>query len=228
MGHAMSNPQLGAAVKRNSHIFERAENDWYVEAAWCAERLFEVETFPGTVWDPACGGGTIPEAARRAGYTVHASDIVDRGYRDAYRLDFLRSEARHASIVTNPPFNKAGQFVRHALGLAEKVAIIFPVARLNAANWIKGTPLRRAWFLTPRPSMPPGRVLAAGEKPGGGKTDSTRAPQSWAGCIVTKLNHATLNRSLVRLQSNSRVWRDRGALRFNGRSDDSCWRSFAI
>jgi hypothetical protein len=27
------------------------------------------------------------------------------------------------------------------------------------------------WLLTPRPSMPPGEVIARGEKPGGGKTD---------------------------------------------------------
>jgi hypothetical protein len=154
-----------------AHVWERDADDWYVEPEWCSRRLFEEEQFEGTIWDPACGCGTIPEAARRAGHTIHASDIADRGYRDAYLLDFLRSEARHASIVTNPPFNVAGQFVLHALGRAEKVAIIFPVARLNAAHWIKGTPLRRVWLLTPRPSMPPGRVIAAGEKPGGGKMD---------------------------------------------------------
>jgi hypothetical protein len=73
--------------------------------------------------------------------------------------------------VTNPPFNIAGQFVLHALGRAAKVAIIFPVARLKAAHWMRGTPLRRVWLMTPRPSMPPGHVIAAGEKPGGGKVD---------------------------------------------------------
>ena len=34
-------------------------------------------------------------------------------------------------------------------------------------------PLRRIWLLTPRPSIPPGYVIARGEKPGGGKTDFT-------------------------------------------------------
>jgi hypothetical protein len=62
--------------------------------------------------------------------------------------------------------------MQHSLLLAErKVAIVFPVARLNAAHWIKGTPLRRVWLMTPRPSMPPGHVIAAGHKPGGGKVD---------------------------------------------------------
>jgi hypothetical protein len=48
---------------------------------------------------------------------------------------------------------------------------VFPTARLNAAHWLKGTPLRRVWMMTPRPSMPPGHVIARGEKPGGGKMD---------------------------------------------------------
>jgi hypothetical protein len=160
-----------------AHVWDRDADDWYVEPEWCSRRLFEEEQFEGTIWDPACGSGTIPEAARRAGYTVHASDIADRGYPGAYRLDFLKSGARHASVVTNPPFNLASQFVLHALELADKVAIIFRTASLNATagpkqhRWIVGTPLRRVWLMTPRPSMPPGHVIAAGEKPKGGKAD---------------------------------------------------------
>ncbi len=46
-----------------------------------------------------------------------------------------------------------------------------PVGRLNAAHWLKGTPLARVWLMTPRPSMPPGHVITRGEKPGGGKVD---------------------------------------------------------
>ena len=76
------------------------------------------------------------------------------------------------TVVGNPPFNAVEAFARHALELgARKVALLFPVARLNAARWLKELPLRRIWLLTPRPSMPPGYVIARGEKPGGGKTD---------------------------------------------------------
>lgn len=34
-----------------------------------------------------------------------------------------------------------------------------------------GTPLRRVWMMTPRPSMPPGHVITAGGKITGGKMD---------------------------------------------------------
>jgi hypothetical protein len=164
--------------ERRSHIWRREANEHYVEPAWCSERLFQEEIFRGPVNDPCCGFGTIPEAAHRAGIGASACDLVDRGYAGAWTEDFLTSTWPRDNIVSNPPFNIAERFVRHAIEVTGlKVCIIFPTARLNAANgpkgkyWIRGLPLRRVWLLTPRPSMPPGHVLAAGGKPGGGKED---------------------------------------------------------
>ena len=62
---------------RQSHIFDRDDDDFYVEPAWCSARLFAVETFTGPIWDPAAGLGTIPRAARAAGLSNLASDIAD-------------------------------------------------------------------------------------------------------------------------------------------------------
>jgi hypothetical protein len=53
----------------------------------------------------------------------------------------------------------------------DAIAMIWLARRLNAARWLANTPLARVYLLTPRPSMPPGRVIEAGEKPGGGKQD---------------------------------------------------------
>jgi hypothetical protein len=166
--------KLGAAHlrPRRSHIWEREVGEHYVEPPWCSERLFEVEIFRGPVHDPCCGFGTIPEAALRAGFAATGSDIVDRGWVLGQVEDFLRTDCKRWNIVCNPPFNIAQEFTEHALRVAgRKVAIIFPVARLNAARWLANLPLRRIWLLTPRPSMPPGHVIAAGDKPGGGKMD---------------------------------------------------------
>src|SRR5215831_7367744 len=49
--------------------------------------------------------------------------------------------------------------------------MIWLTRRLNAARWLAETPLARVYLLTPRPSMPPGQVILAGEKPGGGTQD---------------------------------------------------------
>lgn len=159
---------------RQSHIFERQAEDWYVEPEWCSARLFAEEVFEGELWDPACGMGRIVDSARKAGLDAWGSDIINRrGDRGSETRDFLNDfRSNIANIATNPPFDLASKFALHALGMAKrKVAIIFPTARLNAAHWIAGTPLRRMWLMTPRPSMPPGHTILAGEKPGGGKMD---------------------------------------------------------
>jgi hypothetical protein len=150
---------------RNSHIFERARNDLYVEPSWCSERLFEVETFPQPVWDPCEGTGTIPRAARAAGLTCFASDI-STGH------DFLIEPALVPppfSVVTNPPYALAREIVERALELgATKVAFLFPIARVNAAwRWLESLPLARLYLLTPRPSVPP----VTAKKVGGGRVD---------------------------------------------------------
>lgn len=162
-----------------AHIWDREANEHYVEPEWCSLRLFENEDFDRSkqVWDPCCGFGRIPESAKAAGMRyVYASDLIDRGYTGLCETsDFLKCSDGQASpyIVCNPPFNIAAEFAQRALGLAatEKVAMIFPTARLNAAHWLHATPLQRIWFMTPRPSMPPGHTIASGQKPGGGKMD---------------------------------------------------------
>ncbi len=167
---------MTALRKIDAHAWEREANEHYVEPAWCSVRLFDVEEF-GAIHDPCCGFGTIVQSAWSHGYSATGADIVDRGFvppkfKQGAIQDFFACDQLLDCIVCNPPFNIAPQFAQHALGLAiRKVGMIFPVARLNAAHWIQGTPLRRVWLLSPRPSMPPGHVIAAGGKPGGGKMD---------------------------------------------------------
>jgi hypothetical protein len=158
-----------------AHKFEREANEHYVEPHWCSERLFAEEKFEGSIWDPCCGFGRIPEAAKAAGHAIVATDISDRGYKGFDGpLNFLHADDCVAhNIVCNPPFNIAQHFAQHALSLSnwQKIAMVFPTARLNAARWLEETPLARVWLMTPRPSMPPGYTIARGEKPQGGKMD---------------------------------------------------------
>ena len=72
----------------------------------------------------------------------------------------------------SPPFDLVWQFVTHALKLATgKVAMMMLTRRLNAAHWLRTERLARVYLISPRPSMPPGPVILAGEKPGGGQQD---------------------------------------------------------
>jgi hypothetical protein len=169
--------------RRDSHIFEKEKCGHYVEPSWVAQRLFEEEIFRGCIWDPAVGWGTITTAARAADYDVVGSDIVNRKRHklgvDFERQDFLTISkpiytlrGSMFSVVTNPPFDHVAEFAFKAFDLgAKKIAMIMLVRRLNAAHWMYELPLRKIWLLTPRPSMPPGSWIAAGNKPGGGTQD---------------------------------------------------------
>lgn len=164
---------LDRATPLAAHVWEREEHEHYVEPFWPSERLFAVEPFVQEIWDPACGFGRIPDAARAAHHAVRATDIVDRGYRHFHGAeDFLKSDRRCPNVVSNPPFNIFRPFAEHALKITRgKVALIWIVPRLNAAGWLSGTPLARIWLLTPRPSMPPGHVITAGQRPKGDTRD---------------------------------------------------------
>lgn len=166
----------GPLRKRDSHLWARHPEDWYVEPEWVSARLFAVENFDGGILDPSCGLGRIVNSARAAGLSALGHDIVQRGgvFIGAPR-DFLECTGNHPNIVANPPFGIAEKFVSKALELAErKVAMLLPANWVQGAKrsrWLQSTPLRRVYFIAPRPSMPPGPAIEAGVRPGNGTTD---------------------------------------------------------
>jgi hypothetical protein len=121
------------------------------------------------------------QGARAAGYGVIGADIVDRRSDPNAFADFpfvVCNFLKHSpirstwSIVTNPPFDLIQPFCLHALDIAiHKVAVLTPLCRIVAAHWLQNLPLETVWLLTPRPSMPPGEYIAAGNTPGGGRPD---------------------------------------------------------
>lgn len=167
-----------APRERKSHLWARDEHDYYCEPKWCSERLFEVEKFEGDIWDCAAGMGRIVNSALSAGLGAYGSDLVQRdvAHYAWAPIDFLRcTKPWGQNIVSNPPFKIAEAFVKHALELApKKVAMLLPanwVLGDKRSRWLELTPLARIYFITPRPSMPPGAVVEAGVEPGGGTVD---------------------------------------------------------
>lgn len=182
----ITGPLRGPLRKKESNLWEREKDDHYVEPPWVSARLFQDERFEGNVVDPACGFGNIVRSAIDAGLDAYGFDVVKRSEYCLAERDFMDMrwlDARPVqNIVSNPPFgicdnskDRPKGFVELALERAErKVAMLLP------ANWVQGdkrsrwlatTPLRRVLFIAPRPSMPPGHVIAAGGRPGNGTTD---------------------------------------------------------
>jgi hypothetical protein len=145
--------------------YPRVQHDFYVESVWAAAALFKIERFAGETYDPACGTGTIVEAARAAGLPAWGSDLVHRGYDSRSGIDFtLEVHAQHRcnveNVVSNPPFRLARRFVENALLRARlKVAMLLPLAFLEGderSRWLETTSLARVWVSRSRVGMRPG------------------------------------------------------------------------
>lgn len=96
----------------------REEHDYYATPPEAVHKLFDSEYFtpPEVVWECACGGGHIAEALKEHGVQSYCTDLIDRGYGTG-GVDFLKSDLIYNvdTILTNPPYKYATDFVLHAL-----------------------------------------------------------------------------------------------------------------
>ena len=154
---------------RERRVSTRADADFFRTPPDATRALLAREVFPGGVWEPACGDGAMARVLEDAGYRVIASDLVDRGYGTAVD-DFLLQRAMPAecdSVVTNPPFKLATEFVAHALDLgARKVAVLCRVAFLEGKARGSGihSSLSRVWVFSSRITLWHGDIPEA-ERP---------------------------------------------------------------
>lgn len=114
--------QRNAEKSKVSHLNfrypRRVPHDFYPTPPEAVRALLSVETFEGSIWEPACGDGAISKVLLEAGHEVVSTDLIDRGFGIGGQ-DFLKSDrplAKH--IITNPPYGTHGLadlFVRRAL-----------------------------------------------------------------------------------------------------------------
>lgn len=163
---------------KNAQLWVRHPDDWYVEPPWCDQALFRAVKFTGTIVDPCCGMGRVLDAAHAAGYTTFGMDIVDRGASKRHHFaiaNFLERDEPIANIAFNPPYKHADACVVRGVERAQRICAVLLQARYANAQsrvaMLRDLPLRQVLQLSPRPSMPPGTVIEAGEPAGGGEQD---------------------------------------------------------
>tara|TARA_R100001244_G_scaffold2541_1_gene3929 strand:- start:8657 stop:9262 length:606 start_codon:yes stop_codon:yes gene_type:complete len=150
--------------------YDADPHDFFIEPEWCVHALLDAERFVGDVLDPACGSGTIPRVCNQRGITTRQEDIVARKGVQIV-ADFLAPLSPivvlNDNIICNPPYGIAEQFIRRALQVTNhKVAMILQEKFLYSGKrhaLFTETPLARIYFLSDRPSMPPGDKFLAGE-----------------------------------------------------------------
>lgn len=117
---------IGAAMAGGNG--KRRKNDFYPTDDFTFPlALLKTIRFHDDVWECACGEGHMSRVLKAEGYNVKSTDLVDRGYGEG-GVDFLECTERfEGSIITNPPFNLAEQFIRKAAELAPTFAFILPI-----------------------------------------------------------------------------------------------------
>ena len=94
---------------------ERSFLDYYGTDPKTVKALLEVESFDKDIWEPGSGHGNIVNELKAKGYNVWSTDIYDYGHQDMI-IDFLNFyDGWHGSIVMNPPYQLAQEFVEKAL-----------------------------------------------------------------------------------------------------------------
>jgi len=126
---------LDKSANAGQHSFKARGQDLYETPACAVEALIQVENIPHLVWEPACGPGSIVKVLRSHGHVVIGSDLLR--YEDPthfYGRDFFAQPLPKnvEAIVTNPPYQLAADFVRHAIGLCPYVAMLLRLAFLES------------------------------------------------------------------------------------------------
>jgi hypothetical protein len=125
------------ACQSGRHSLAERGLDLYETPAVAVEALLLAETLPLTIWEPAAGRGAIARVLRACGHTVVTSDIGDHGFPLDFVADFLTtvlSPKGCGAIVTNPPYQIATEFARHALDLAPRVCLLLRLAFLESVR----------------------------------------------------------------------------------------------
>lgn len=134
----------------------RPKYDFYRTPPGATLALLEVEQFDHHIWEPACGDGAISEVLKRQGFNVISSDLIDRGYGHTQNF-FSFNEAMADTIITNPPFRWAEEFVEHAKALGvTTIALLLKLTFLETQErsfMLERTKLSRVWVFRDRLTM---------------------------------------------------------------------------
>lgn len=110
--------------------YQRIERDLYETPAWVTAALFpHLPRSLDCIWEPACGSGKMADAMLEASdsvITVVRSDI-------ALGSDFLTETDGQScqAIITNPPYELATEFIKHALSLMEPRGLVAMLLRTD-------------------------------------------------------------------------------------------------
>jgi hypothetical protein len=101
---------------------QRNKSDFYQTPLSMTRQLLEVEKFIEPILEPASGKQAIVKVLKESFSNVIFYDI---------ETNFFNEKKKYASIITNPPFSLAGEFIKKAKETADKIAMLLPLSYLH-------------------------------------------------------------------------------------------------
>lgn len=101
----------------------RKKSDFYETPYSLTELLLEKETMIGNILEPACGNGAIVKVLKKNGYmNITAYDK---------ETDFLKETKKYDTVITNPPFSLAYEFIQKAKQVSDVFYFLLPLNYLH-------------------------------------------------------------------------------------------------
>lgn len=158
----MENKKLsGGQLAGGNSTTDREENDFYATNPETL-KLFLNEfhkdnKLEGDILEPCCGQGHISKTIKDIypKNDVYSTDLIDRGY-GIGGINFLTHDynKRFGTVITNPPFSLAKEFIEKGLEISDKYVIMLCKVQLlegvKRQEMFEKTPLKYVYVHTKR------------------------------------------------------------------------------
>lgn len=145
-----NNKSIYTTLGASNHTDKAREtNDYYATEPKAAELLLQVEDFAPNIWECACGECHLSKVFEAHGYNVKSTDLIYRDGGMSETFDFLaesKPNSWNGSIITNPPYKYAYEFVEKAL---DTVTEGNKVAMFLKLQFLEGKKRRKLFDNTP-------------------------------------------------------------------------------
>jgi hypothetical protein len=135
-----------------NNMGQRKKSDFYETPYSITQQFLDREKLSGSILEPASGRGAISKILIKNGYEVISKDL-------SLGDDFLKEINKFDTIITNPPFSLAFEFIQKAKEISNYFAFLLPLSYLHGKKRFDNIysdekfPLSRIYVFTRYPML---------------------------------------------------------------------------
>lgn len=139
-----------------NNLGQRKKSDFYETPYSITQQFLDREKLSGSILEPASGSGAIAKILRKNNYEITEKDL-------SLGDDFLKENDKFDTIITNPPFSLAFEFIQKAKEVSNYFAFLLPLSYLHGKKRFDyiysdhNFPLSRIYVFTRYPML--GEIL---------------------------------------------------------------------